>query len=40
MAKVYVRKILDKESGFTIDDVPSRWRAEVEELLKAQPETE
>lgn len=33
MAKIYVRKILDKESGFTINDVPLRWRAEVEALL-------
>ena len=31
MAKIYVRKI--REGKMTIDDVPERWRAEVEALL-------
>ena len=31
MAKIYVRKI--KAGQMTIDDVPERWRAEVEEML-------
>ena len=31
MAKIYARKI--REGKMTIDDVPARWRAEVEALL-------
>lgn len=31
MAKIYVRKI--REGKMTINDVPERWRAEVEILL-------
>ena len=31
MAKIYARKI--REGRMTIDDVPERWRAEVEALL-------
>ena len=31
MAKIYYRKIIAGE--ITIDDVPERWRAEVEALL-------
>lgn len=31
MAKIYVRKI--KAGQMTIDDVPARWREEVERLL-------
>lgn len=31
MAKIYLRKILANE--MEIDDVPFRWRAEVEKLL-------
>ena len=31
MAKIYYRKIIAGE--MTIDDVPARWRAEVEALL-------
>ena len=34
MAKIYVRKILAKE--MELDNVPSRWRAEVEEMLKEE----
>lgn len=34
MAKIYVRKIKARE--MTIDEVPDRWRAEVEELLKKE----
>lgn len=33
MAKVYYRKI--KAGGMTIDDVPERWKAAVQELLDA-----
>jgi hypothetical protein len=32
MAKIYYKKI--KAGQMTIDDVPERWRAEVEEMLK------
>lgn len=31
MAKIYARKI--REGKITIDDVPERWRTEVEALL-------
>jgi len=31
MAKIYVRKI--KAGQMTIDDVPERWREEVEKML-------
>lgn len=31
MAKLYAKRILDGK--MTIDDVPERWRAEVEALL-------
>ena len=34
MAKIYVRKI--REGTITIDDVPVRWREEVEGLLKEE----
>ena len=34
MAKIYARKIRDEVMG--IDEVPLRWRAEVEELLKEE----
>lgn len=33
MAKVYYRKI--KAGGMTIEEVPERWRAAVQELLDA-----
>lgn len=33
MAKIYARKIRNGE--ITIDDVPERWRAEVERLLES-----
>lgn len=39
MAKIYHRKILNGEinpatdEAWTIDDVPERWRAEVEEMF-------
>ena len=32
MSKIYYKKI--KAGQMTIDDVPERWRAEVEEMLK------
>ena len=31
MAKIYVRKILN--GTMTLDEVPAKWRAEVEALL-------
>ena len=34
MAKIYLRKILAGE--MTIDDVPEKWREEVENLLIAE----
>lgn len=34
MAKIYYRKIMAGE--MTIEDVPERWRAEVEALLNVQ----
>ena len=34
MVKIYVRKIRSGE--MTIDDVPIRWRADVEEMLKEE----
>lgn len=36
MAKIYYRKIRDGE--MTIDDVPERWREEVQALLNADEE--
>ena len=35
MAKIYVRRIIDGK--MTIDDVPLRWRSEVEDLLRNLP---
>ena len=35
MAKVYYRKIINSGGEFTIDDVPERWKAAVQELLGA-----
>lgn len=37
MAKIYVRMI--KAGRMTIDQVPERWRAEVETLLTAEEPT-
>jgi hypothetical protein len=36
MAKIYYRRI--KAGLMTIDDVPDRWRAQVEELLTEDDE--
>lgn len=36
MAKVYYRKI--KAGGMTIEEVPLKWRAEVQELLDNDPD--
>ena len=36
MAKLYVKYI--KAGKNTIDDVPSHWREQVEELLTADPD--
>ena len=33
MAKIYVKWIKDPNKNFTIDDVPARWRSQVQELL-------
>ena len=38
MAKLYCLMI--RKGRLTIDDVPKRWRAEVEALLKAEGETD
>ena len=34
MAKIYYRKI--KREEITIDDVPERWRAQVQALIDAE----
>lgn len=33
MAKIYIKWILDPKKNFTINNVPQRWRAQVEEML-------
>lgn len=33
MAKIFVKWILDPSKDFTIDNVPNKWRSEVEKLL-------
>lgn len=33
MAKIYYRKIKEGDGSFTIDDVPVKWRAAVQEML-------
>jgi hypothetical protein len=33
MAKIYYRKIINSGGTFTIDDVPNKWKAEVQDLL-------
>lgn len=38
MAKIYYRKI--KDGDMSIDQVPSRWRAEVLALLEADQDNE
>ena len=35
MAKIYYRRIKENPESMTLEDVPMRWRAQVEELLKA-----
>ena len=34
MTKIYVKWIKDSTKDFTIDNVPKRWRAEVEKMLR------
>lgn len=34
MVKIYVKWIQDPTKNFTIDDVPQRWRADVEKALE------
>lgn len=34
MAKIYYRKI-ERNDGYTINDVPELWRADVQKLLDA-----
>lgn len=34
MIAIYVKKIRDPKSNFTIDDVPLKWREQVREALK------
>lgn len=36
MAKIYYRKIVNSNGAYTIEMVPERWKAAVEELLKAE----
>ena len=33
MAKIYVKWILDPTKNFTLNDVPEKWKMEVEKLL-------
>lgn len=33
MAKIYVRRINNENIDFTIEDVPLRWRKEVQDIL-------
>ena len=33
MVAIYVKKIRDPKSNFSIDKVPAKWRAAVEEAL-------
>lgn len=33
MAKLYARRIRDENVEFTIEDVPMRWREEVQSIL-------
>ena len=35
MAKIFVKWILDPSKDFTIDDVPQRWKVEVEKLIES-----
>ena len=34
MVKIYVRKILESDGAFTIEDVPERWRDQVRAALE------
>ena len=34
MVKLYIKWILDPKKDFTIDDVPTRWRTDVERALE------
>ncbi len=36
MAKIYYRRIIN--GTMTIEDVPERWRAQVQEMLDGEPE--
>lgn len=38
MAKIYYRKIVTSDGAYTIDMVPARWKAAVEEMLKTEAE--
>ena len=46
MAKIYLKKIKNKETNtatgeaWKLQDVPMMWRAEVEELLENQDESD
>lgn len=33
MAKIYARLCKDADSGWTLEMVPERWRAEVQKIL-------
>lgn len=34
MAKLYYNLIINQNTNWTIDMIPERWKAEVEELLR------
>ena len=33
MAKIYYKRIVESNGAFTINDVPERWREQVQALL-------
>lgn len=36
MARIYYNKIINSDGAFTIDDVPARWRDEVQRLIDGE----
>ncbi len=36
MAKIYYKQIIKPNSTFTIDNVPDRWKADVEKMLEGE----
>ena len=40
MVNIYVKWILDPTKNFTIDNVPKRWREQVESVLESMTTNE